>query len=212
MPNGYDPDEFSKIHKEKEKRFTISYMGSIYHNRNPEPILHAISELIKGKYIDPNRVVIRFIGSYNEAARKVANMLIARYGLTGIVEVLPWLPRSRVSEMMVRSHVLLVLAEDQPLQIPGKVYDYLGAGSDVLAITENGATADLLREVGTGIVISPADHQTVKSKIKALYMQYLTTNQHDNDSAFVRNIPTTKYNRKYLTQELARLLEKINHP
>jgi len=211
IPNGYDPDEFSKIRRGKEKHFTISYTGSIYHRRNPEPVLHAISELIKGNYMDPNRVVIRFIGPYNEGARKVANLLIARYGLTGIVEVLPWLPRHHALEMMMRSHVLLLLAEDQPLQIPGKVYDYLGAGSDILAITENGATADLLREVGTGVVISPGDHQTVKSKIKALYIQYLASNQHDNDNCFVRNILPIKYSRRYLTQELARFLEKVNH-
>lgn len=76
------------------------------------------------------------------------NALIAQYGLTNMVEILPWIPRPLAIEMMARSHVLLLHAEDQPLQIPGKIYDYLGAGSDILAITGDGAIADLLRATG----------------------------------------------------------------
>jgi glycosyltransferase involved in cell wall biosynthesis len=209
IPNGYDPDEFSNIPRRKEKRFTISYVGSIYHNRNPEPVFHVLSELLQENVVDPNRLAIRFLGHCNQAAGKAMNLLISQYGLTGVVEVLPWLPRHQALEMMVRSHVLLLLAEDQPLQVPGKVYDYLGAGSDILAITGDGATADVFRETGAGVVVPPGDQQALKGTIRALYTRYLRSGQDDRDRSSLEDTPPTKYSRRHLTEVLVGHLEKV---
>ena len=112
---------------------------------------------------------------------------------------------------MGRSHVLLLLAEDQPLMIPGKVYDYLSAGSDILAITRSGATADLLHKTGTGIVLPPDDHQKLKETINALYHKYLTAGQHNKNFSSVRNGPPPRYSQRRLASELAGLLEKTNY-
>lgn len=209
ISNGYDPDEFSNIPFEKEKRFTISYLGSFYHHRNPEPILRAVAELIGGKQIDADRVILRFIGGCGEAEGRAIHALIHQLGLTDAVEILPWSPRQHALEMMVRSHVLLLLAEDQPLQIPGKVYDYLGAGSDILAMTGDGATADLLREIRRGFVVSPGDRPALKTTIKKLYNEYLNARPDDKECFFVGTVPPDKYSRRQLTGELSKLLEKV---
>jgi len=210
LPNGFDLEEFDGIPREKEKKFTISYLGSLYWHRDPELVLRALSELIGEKQINPSNVMVRFFVPPGEAS-KVLNAVIPKYGLCGIVETGPWLPRRYALEVMVRSHVLLLLAEDQPLSIPGKIYEYLGAGSEILAITRDGATADLLRETGTGIVVSPDDYLGVKAKIKGLYVKHLRADQHNRESSVVGNVPPTKYNRKCLTEELARFLEKASH-
>ncbi len=212
LPNGYDSDDFLKIRSEKEKDFTISYFGSLYERRDPEPVLRAISELIHEKLIDPGRLILRFIGSCEYVQGKTMSSLISKYGLNNNVKLLSWISRGDALELMVRTHVLLLLAENQPLAIPGKVYDYLATGSDILAITGDGATADILREIGTGIVVSPDDDQGLKAKIKTLYKKYLAECQHHSeDSSFVGNGLATKYSRKYLTEELVRLLEAVGY-
>lgn len=211
LPNGYDPEDFVGISREKEKDFTISYLGTFYGPRNPKPMLCAVSELIQQKRLDPSRVVVRFIGHCNEAVGTTVEAMISDYGLGNNVQILPWLPRRQALEIMVRSHVLLLLAEDQPLEIPGKVYEYLAAGSDILAITSDGATADLLRETGIGVVISPDDHLELKMRVEALYQKYLTTNERNNKNSLIGTTSRIKYNRRHLTQELAHFLEQASH-
>lgn len=205
--NGYDPDDFSGIPKKKEKRFTISYLGTFYFNRDPEPVLHAVSDLIREGQIDPRRLMLRFIGDCSSVAGKPTDSLIAKYHLTDNVEVSAWLPRWHALQTMVRSHVLLLLAEQQPLMIPGKLYEYFGAGSDILALTGDGATADLLRQTRRGVVISPDDYPMLKAKIKTFYLKYSTNSEYDKDDSISDTDPLTKYSRVHQTGELARILE-----
>jgi glycosyltransferase involved in cell wall biosynthesis len=209
IPNGYDPEEFIGVSREKEQRFTISYLGSLYYRRDPEPVLSSISELMREGHISPDQFAVRFIGDCHEAEGKAVKALVAKYGLTGIMEILPWVPRRQALEIMKRSHLLLLLAEDQPLQIPGKVYDYLGSSSQILAITGDGATADLLRETGAGIVVSPDDRQALKDVINRLYARWLSPCQSAKEYTSMAAAPPG-YSRRQLTAELALLLEKVS--
>ncbi len=208
LPNGYDPEDYAGIRKGKENRFVISYLGTFYRNRNPEPLLRAIRELIAERKIDPTKVLVRFVGYQNENAERSAMELVRQYGLSGIVDISSWLPRRRALEIMVQSHVLLLLAEDQPLQIPAKVYDYIGADSEILAVTGEGATSDLLREVGVGIVIPPDNNPVLKTAIKTNYQRYLNSMNQRKDCFLGKNSLPTKFNRRHLTRELAAHLDQ----
>jgi glycosyltransferase involved in cell wall biosynthesis len=68
---------------------------------------------------------------------------------------------------MRQAHVLILLAEHQALQVPGKAYEYIAAGGHILAFTEGkGATADLIARVGGGVVVSPGDSVLLKRTLK----------------------------------------------
>ena len=59
---------------------------------------------------------------------------------------------------MAKSHLLLLLANDQVTQIPAKTYEYIGVGRPILAITEEkGATAQLINNIPGSSVINPTD-------------------------------------------------------
>jgi hypothetical protein len=60
-------------------------------------------------------------------------------------------------DLVARSHLALLLAPDLPFQIPAKVYDYLSEGTRILAIADDGGTADLVRETGAGESFSSQD-------------------------------------------------------
>src|SRR6185295_7369510 len=64
-------------------------------------------------------------------------------------------------EEMAKDFALLLVATEQPLQIPGKTYEYLAAARRILALTDrDGATADLLRPLaGCRIAETPAEIQ-----------------------------------------------------
>lgn len=209
IPNGYDPEEFDGIARAKDPHFTIAHVGSLfaYERRTPEPVLRAVAELVRDGHIDRSRLMLRFVGVRGDGQQKLT-ALVAKYDLAPNVEIRPWLPRRQALETMVRSHVLLALAPQQPLQIPAKIFDYFAAGSEVLAITEDGATADLLAETGAGIPVLAEQPDAVKQAIQTFYSRYLRDGQggeaHAGPAA-----GGAGYHRRQLTERLARVLDGL---
>jgi hypothetical protein len=85
--------------------------------------------------------------------------LVRELGLTSLVSFSSPVPRQVALEQMARQWLLLLLANDQPLQIPGKVYEYLATGRRILAMTEaSGATAEFLAGIeGCSTAENPED-------------------------------------------------------
>jgi hypothetical protein len=56
------------------------------------------------------------------------------------------------------SDLLLLLAQNQPLQVPNKLYEYLGARRPILAfVDEMGESASMLRRLGGHFVVDRKD-------------------------------------------------------
>lgn len=210
LPNGYDPDDFTVAPRQKAEEFTISYLGTLYRNRDPEPVFRALAALIEDGLIQRGRIMLRFVGDCEMTAGKPMRALIDQYNLNGSVELLPWLAKQRAFEVMAESHLLLLLAEHQELMIPAKVYDYLGIGRDILALTEEGATADLLQEIGNAAVHLPEDEDGIAKSIESFYKKYLDAR---DGPVSAPEIPDglPKYSRQRLTGELAKLLDQVTH-
>jgi hypothetical protein len=73
---------------------------------------------------------------------------------------------------MTEADLLLLLAEKFVIQIPGKTYEYLRAGRPILALTPEGALANLLRRVGGGLVVSPSDTAGVLAAVRESVLRW----------------------------------------
>jgi len=166
ITNGFDREFFSQFaHLQKEEVFTIIYAGSLYFGRTPEPLFQAIHELVREGSVERRSVRIRLVGHCRLVEGRPIDELIQRYDLADVVEVLEPVPYSRAIEMIRQSHLALLLAPNQPYQIPAKVYDYMGAGTRVLALAREGATANLIRNTGIGATFGPSDIVGIKDFI-----------------------------------------------
>jgi hypothetical protein len=72
---------------------------------------------------------------------------------------------------MAEDFVLLLVANAQPLQLPGKAYEYLAAGRRILALTDHdGATADFLKGMqGCNVAHGPDE---VRAALEQLYAEH----------------------------------------
>ena len=95
---------------------------------------------------------------------------------------------------MQRSHLALLLAPNLPYQIPAKVYDYLAAGTRILAIAEEGGTADLLRETASGRAFHSTDVDAIADFVRS---EFIT-----RGSAGFNAVSLARYDVKYITREL----------
>ena len=146
---------------EKPKQFSIGHYGSVYSKRDPGPFLRGLKEWLERKKREGETVPLqmRFIGPEFGTVPEVVEEL----GMESIVQLCPPVPRQELSALMAEDYVLLLIANKQPLQIPGKLYEYLAARRRILASAdEAGATADLLKQA-QGAVTAYSEEQVIAS-------------------------------------------------
>jgi hypothetical protein len=150
---------------EKDPVFTISYTGSLYVGRSPEPVLKAVAALIERGTISRDAIRIKLVGQCDAIGGVATADVVARYDLDSVVDVMAPVPYKAAFDIIRRSHLALILAPNLPYQIPAKVYDYLGAGTRMLAIAEDGATADFLTETAAGTTFAGDDVEGIAAFI-----------------------------------------------
>ena len=198
LPNGIDvgglaagdiPDKYAPL--------TITYAGSLYLDRTPEPLFEALGALVNEGKVRLDDFRIKLVGSCRFIGDVETEAVARRYGVESAVEIIDRLPRTEAIRIMQRSHLLLVLAPpNHRLVLPAKIFDYLGSGSKLLALTEPGATADLMRETDGGMCFSQKD----VSGLKAYFHELLT----DGSYRQLRNDPESflRYDARGLTGQL----------
>jgi len=148
--------------------FRIVYAGSFYHGRNPKPFLAAVAELHREAAATARRLDVRFVGDCRQFDGESLASEVERLGLPTVVTFVDWLPHEESVTLMREADLLLLLAQNQPLQVPNKLYEYLGTGRRIFAVAdENGETARLLRETGGHFVVSPSDTPEVMAHVLA---------------------------------------------
>lgn len=148
---------------------TVTYAGSLYFDRTPEPVFQAVSDLIQSGAIGRDEIRIQLIGRCESVGAEDTSALAERYGIGELVDLRGVVPYDEAVRAMQRSQALLLLAPRRhALVIPAKVYDYLGTGTPVLALAEDGATADLMRDVACGSCFPHADLPGIRTYLLRL--------------------------------------------
>jgi glycosyltransferase involved in cell wall biosynthesis len=166
IPNGCDFDDFTGIEYRRGGRFTITHAGSFFGQRSPRPFLQALAE----SKLD---VVARFLGDFRPADRDWAEEL----GLGDRLELIPYASHRRALELERSSDALLLLIPEAGGRgrgvLSGKVFEYLAAERPILAVVPpDGAAAELIREVGTGLVAPPEDVAAIRGALAALHERW----------------------------------------
>jgi hypothetical protein len=104
-------------------------------------------------------------------------------------------------EIIRRSHLALLLAPRLPFQIPAKAYDYLGTGVRILALAEDGATADLIRDTASGRAFAPGDVDGIEA--------FLSAEMSGRGAAGpAQKAALARFDARRITEELARHLDR----
>jgi glycosyltransferase involved in cell wall biosynthesis len=207
ITNGFDPDDFKnlKIHKPTSK-FGITYVGSIYGLLTARSFLLALKELTEEKIDLREKIEIMFVGKYG----KETSLLVKKFGLEDIVKLTGYVPHKKCLELMLNSQALLLLitVEDPRGRgiLTGKLFEYLASRKPIIAIApENGAAANIIKSLKVGTVISPWNIPLIKNTIFEFYEKW----KEREFSGTTSDI--TKYDRRFLTQRLGQIFEKVIH-
>lgn len=139
--------------------FAIGHYGSVYSKRDPGPFLRGLRLWLDRKKAagEEPQIRVRFIGPEFGTTPEH----IERENLSSVVTLLPPVERERVYDLMREDYALVLMANKQTVQVPGKLYEYLAARRRILATAdEEGSSSDLLGQAD-GAVMAYSDEQVV---------------------------------------------------
>jgi glycosyltransferase involved in cell wall biosynthesis len=206
--NGYDQADFQQLPQaRKNDRFEILHAGLVTPEfRNPQPLLRAIASLFAEGLLKHEDVRISFLGggSYVSSAEFAA--MVQQAGLAGVVAVFDRVPHEEALRYQAQAAVLLLLqaSDDTRALIPAKAFEYLRLNRPILALVLDGATTELLNGMEACFAVDPADQDKLRHAILTLYRAW---QQSPEGQSISRSI--TRYERKNLTAEFARLLDQM---
>ncbi|MBN1349051.1 glycosyltransferase [candidate division KSB1 bacterium] len=205
ITNGFDADDFkSDAAIIQSAKFTIVHCGSISNVSTPEPFLAALDSVFRQHPRLRANITVKFIGV--DVFGKLTPLL-EKYRLHDVVEFTPYLPHRMAIEQMLRAHVLLLLVTKKTGEevITSKVFEYLASGRRILAIIPSGELAEILTSARAGKIIADNQHvYEIANAILAFYQDYLNKKLDTKPTDFI-----TRYERKYLTRELATLFDEL---
>lgn len=147
----------------------IVYTGTFYYSRDPRPFLRGLAAVCRRQGLGPDAVQVDFIGACRAVGTVSVDKEIDALGLTGIVRIQDWLPHAAAQAVVEQADVLLLLAQEQPDQIPNKLYEYLGSRRPILAFADaEGETARMLRRAGGHYVVTGDDAGEVERVVSQL--------------------------------------------
>lgn len=155
ITNGFDESDSSKKAGENknsqiEKAFTLSYIGVLEQLRNPENLWKALDELVKENAEFAADFKLKFVGRIDD---KILHS-IENSSLKNHILNLGYLAHGKAVEEMQNSDMLLITNfpnEASKGIIPGKIFEYLASGKQILSFGPDKAdVAKILEETQAG--------------------------------------------------------------
>ena len=141
FPNGIDLEQLPGREESAVDKYSISHVGTLYAKRNLSSVFAAMRALLRDRPEAAAMLRLNIAGPLESPHRERMHDEIAAAGLTPMVNILGVIPHAEALELLARSHIALVLAQDQPMCVPAKVYESVGLGVPTLVIAEDGSAA-----------------------------------------------------------------------
>lgn len=200
--NGFDEEDFQNIIPKIFPKFTITYTGVFYKERNPAPLFRALNFLFREQPLLRNDIQVICIGKQRSFVRN----LIEENNVNDIVITIPNLPHKKSLSYLLGSDVLFLNTVEN--YVPGKVYEYLRSKKPILALVPKDTTvAKIVSSTKSGVVINPTNTEEIKNAIFEMYEKYkkgtLKLDREDDSVIY-------QYERKELTRKLAGVFNEVS--
>ncbi|WP_282018643.1 glycosyltransferase family 4 protein [Salegentibacter mishustinae] len=203
ITNGFDAENSEAQTNELDTKFSISHIGSLLSERNPENLWKALAELVKENSDFEKDLELKLAGTVSE---EVINS-IKSAGLGDKLQLLGYVSHNQAIALQQKSRLLLLIeinSEETRGIIPGKLFEYLMSKRPILAIgPQKWDVRQILEETDSGQYFQYSERNKLKGVILSQYKKYK-----EGDANFVKG-EISQYSRKNLTEELASLIKSV---
>lgn len=158
FPNGVDRELLPALEGDRYPGVGIAHTGTLYGGRDARPLLRGLRLFLdRHPRAAAEGTKLRIAGHISPNLGELLRREVAALGLGERVEELGVLPRAEALRVAVRSRVGVVLAQDQELEVPAKLYELVAMNLPTLVVTNVGsATAAEARRIGA-VAVDPTD-------------------------------------------------------
>ena len=203
ITNGFDTFKEDFV-VEPDKKFTMTHIGMMNADRNPEVFWEVLSELMDNNPELKNDLQVRLIGKTAPEVEKS----IQNNGLQDYVEFITYKPHHEVIGFQRSAQILLLVVNKVPSAkgiITGKIFEYLQSGRPVLAIApKDGDLSEIIKQTRSGVVIGYQERSELKDVILDWYKKYKEGNLSVQNQNYIG-----KYHRRELTKKLVEVIKDI---
>ncbi len=198
VTNGFDVSE--KIDFELDSNFSISHIGSLLSERNPEVLWKMLTEICKENSSFKKDLQLKFAGAVSEEVKQS----LESFKLLENCDFLGYVSHSEALKMQHQSQILLLVeinsAETRAI-IPGKLFEYLASKRPIIAMGPKESDIEgIITETKSGKFFSYWDDDELKAEILQLYAAFKSGNLR------IASEGIEKYSRRELTKQMASLI------
>lgn len=183
------------------------HAGTLYSNRcrSAAPLVRALGFLLDQRPEARGRVRLTLLGPGKGAEEPLA--MATSLGIADHLRVLPTMPPGEAQQLMGQASVLVVIKHASPaydMQIPGKLFQYLGAGRPILVLAHESEAAEIARRSGLGRIAPPDDPSAIATALQEYW--------DDRHSLEARYAPDRDYIQRFSCDAMLDRLESILRP
>ncbi|UJH67162.1 glycosyltransferase family 4 protein [Allomuricauda sp. SCSIO 65647] len=197
ITNGYESGD---VAMGLDQKFTVSHIGSLLTDRNPELLWQVLSTLVKEHADFAEHLKIQLGGTVSEQVLQS----VRQYGLEAHIEILGYVPHGQVQKLQQAAQVLLLLEIDSVETrgiIPGKLFEYLKAKRPILAMgPEQWEGGQIVEMTKSGRYVTSNGAQSLKEVLLKWFRAY------QEGSLTINPTGIEHYHRRALTEQLANFI------
>jgi glycosyltransferase involved in cell wall biosynthesis len=170
VPNGVDPAWLPPPASPRFPGLGIVYAGTLYGSRDLGPVVRAM-RLFLERHPEAAHAgsKLRIAGPAELRHARAFNDAVTATGMQPYVELLGPLPRDQALDIVSRSRLAVVLAQDQELQIPAKLYESVAMGIPTLVVAPAGSAAGVEAHRVGAVVCDADDVQTMACVLEQVW-------------------------------------------
>ena len=161
LTNGFDPEDFAHVQASRPEKFTLLYAGTL-------AAQYPVAELIAALNTLDFDLHLRVIGSWDAQSKATLEQSLPHIETSFEAYV----PKSELNALLKQCHLMLFLlpnVESATGHVPGKLFDYLGAGNPILGLgPTQGDAAQIIRDAEAGAVFDYQNMDGIVQFVRAM--------------------------------------------
>jgi glycosyltransferase involved in cell wall biosynthesis len=208
--NGFDPDDLTAPDaapaptSEREHRFRLAFIGTLWNLNSIEPVVAALERLSARSPQLAGNLELVLAGRRTDDQEAIVDRLSAT---PATVTKLPFVPHSEAVKLMQSADALLLLNADLPKTeriINAKTFEYMAVRRPMFVVAPEGDLWDVVRDLPGTVLCRPRDVDAIAEKLEILLEQHRCGIRHDEADWEI-----DRFHRRTLAGELAVRLQRI---
>ena len=209
ITNGYDNEVFEPLlaqPRQTNEYINFVYTGRLFKNRRGYAFAEALGQLCQENPDLKNKVRVHILGGVTPEIQNKYNQILRQYAIEESYIFTGDIRYQKAMEAQVNADYLLLIVDTGSTSdgvIPGKLFEYIASRRPIFALTDPGATQEIIEKSQVGIVAPAESIELCKKELNKVLQQPIP------DTLKADEVYLEQFDRKTLSTRLAKLFDQI---